>query len=338
MGKGQFNMFGKPRFYIAFALGVALLLPVFTKSYFFLNVLIMIFLFGYISSCWNILGGLAGQHSFGHAMFFGIGAYTSSLFYIHTGLTPWLGMWIGAVLAGLTGLFVGYLSFRYGLKGIFFLMITISFAEIFKLVFFSLESLGGASGVNIPLHNSALDFQFAGKKVYYYIVLAMLLGILMLTRYLKINRVGYYFSAIRENEDSAKALGIPVFRYKLLATALSAFFTALGGTFYAQYFFYIDPITVFGVPLSVEILIYSVVGGMGTIFGPLVGAVLLVPSSELLRIYLGESFRGVYLIVYAVLLICTIIFFPGGIIGYLKGFQTQEVDQKEDQNFEPAEG
>jgi branched-chain amino acid transport system permease protein len=317
-------MVSRPYFYIALFIGIALVLPIFIKSSFILNTLIMIFLYGYLSSCWNILGGLAGQHSFGHSMFFGLGAYTSSLLYIHWGLTPWLGMLLGASLAGLTGLFVGYLSFKYGLKGIFFLMITISFAEIFKIVFFSIDQLGGASGLNLPLRNSVLDFQFDDKKIYYYITLLMLLGIVSLTFYLKNNRMGYYFLAIRGNEDSAKALGIPVLRYKIIATTISAFFTAFGGTLYAQYFFYIDPVTVFGVPLSVEILIYSVVGGEGTILGPLLGAILLVPSSELLRIYVGGSFRGVHLIAYAALLVCTIIFFPKGIAGSIKRFPNSE--------------
>ena len=307
---------------------VALFIPAVVKSAFYINVFILIFLFAYLSSCWNILGGMTGQHSFGHALFFGIGAYTSGLLYVHYGLTPWISMWIGAVLAGMMGLFVGYLSFKYGMKGILFLMVTISFAEIFKIIFFSVESLGGASGINIPFHNRALDFQFSEKIYFYYISLLMLVGILAITRYLKINRVGYYFVAIRENEGAAKTLGIHVLRYKLISTVLSAFFTALGGTFYAQYFLYIDPVTVFGVPHSVEIVIPSIVGGEGTILGPILGAIILVPASEFMRVYLSESFRGAHLIAYGALLVFAVIFMPKGIVGYLQRFKSNEDKQE----------
>jgi len=149
---------GQLRIYLFLILVLALLLPLVVKSAFYVNVFILILLFAYLSSCWNILGGMAGQHSFGHALFFGIGAYTSSLLYVHYGLSPWITIWVGALLAGLMGLFIGYLSFKYGMRGIFFLMVTIAFAEIFKIIFFSIESLGGASGISIPFQNRALDF------------------------------------------------------------------------------------------------------------------------------------------------------------------------------------
>ena len=328
---------GRQRLYFLIVFVCALLIPWAVRSAFYVNVFILILLFAYLSSCWNILGGMAGQHSFGHALFFGIGAYTSSLLFVHYGLSPWITMWLGALLAGLMGLFIGYLSFKYGMRGIFFLMVTISFAEIFKIIFFSVESLGGASGVNIPFHNRALDFQFADKIYYYYISLGMFLGILALTQYLKVNRVGYYFLAIRENEDAAKSLGIHILRYKLVATVISAFFTSLAGTFYAQYFLYIDPVTVFGVPHSVEIVIFAVVGGEGTILGPLLGALVLVPASEFMRVYLSESFKGANLIAYGALLVFTMIFMPKGIMGYLRRFAGGG-ERKEEIILEPFKG
>jgi branched-chain amino acid transport system permease protein len=327
----------KHRVYFFLILVFALLIPFAVKSAFYVNVFILILLFAYLSSCWNILGGMAGQHSFGHALFFGIGAYTSSLLFVHYGLSPWITMWIGALLAGLMGLFIGYLSFKYGMKGIFFLMVTISFAEIFKIIFFSVESLGGASGINIPFHNRALDFQFSDKMYYYYTALGMFLGILALTQYLKVNRVGYYFLAIRENEDAARTLGIHILRYKLIATVISAFFTSLAGTFYAQYFLYIDPVTVFGVPHSIEIVIFAVVGGEGTVLGPLLGSIVLVPASEFMRVYLSESFKGANLIAYGALLVFTMIFMPQGIMGYLRRFRAERT-RKEEIIFEPFKG
>jgi branched-chain amino acid transport system permease protein len=302
---------------IAFAVGtvVALAIPLVTASPVFLNLVILVFLFAYLASCWNILGGLAGQHSFGHALFFGIGAYTSTLLALHAGVTPWLGMWLGAALAALVGLFVGFLSFKYRIQGVFFLMITIAFAEIFKIVVFSAERLGGAGGINIRFSDAPAQFQFSSKVPYYYVALAMLLAVVGIVLWLRNGRTGYYFLAIRENEDAAKALGIDTFRYKLVATGISAALTALGGTFYAQYFFYIDPVTVFGIPLSVEILIFAVVGGEGTVLGPILGAILLVPVAEVLRVQLGGSFRGVHLIGYAALVMLTIMYMPRGLVG-----------------------
>jgi len=311
---------GKHKYFFLIVV-LALLIPVFVKDTFYMNVFILIFLFAYAASCWNILGGMAGQHSFGHALFFGIGAYTSTLLFINYGMSPWITMWVGALLAALVGLFMGYLSFKYSLKGLFFLMVTIAFAEIFRIIFFSVESLGGASGITIPFNNRALNFQFADKIYFYYIALAMCIGILALTQYLKVNRVGYYFLAIHADEDAAKALGIHVFRYKLIATVISAFFTSLAGTFYAQYFLYIDPVTVFGVAMSIEMVIFAVVGGAGTVLGPLLGAAILVPSSELMRVYFSESFKGGNLIAYGVLLIITMIFMPKGIMGFLQRFR-----------------
>lgn len=299
----------------ALALVIAVVMPAAVGSAVVLNLMILVLLFAYLASCWNILGGLAGQHSFGHAMFFGIGAYTSTLLSLHLGVTPWVGMWVGAALAGAVGLFVGYLSFKYRIKGVFFLMVTIAFAEIFKIVVFSTERLGGAGGINIPFRDSPGHFQFSGKAPYYYVALAMLLGVVAVVWWLKNGRTGYYFLAIRENEGAASALGIDALRYKLLATGISAALTALGGTFYAQYFFYIDPVTVFGIPLSVEILIFAVIGGEGTLLGPILGAVLLVPVAELLRVQLGGSFPGVHLIGYAALVMLTVIYMPRGIVG-----------------------
>ena len=239
-----------------------LLLPVFTTSHYLLHVFIMIFFYGYLATCWNILGGYAGQHSFGHAAFVGIGAFTSSLLFAHTGLSPWIGMCAGALLAGLAALFIGYLSFRFGLKGPFFLMVTIAFGEILVYMALNIRAIGGASGINVPLMGHApLLFQFDGKAAYYYIIMGMLALVVGISYLILRSRMGYYFIAIRENEDAAQALGVNTMAYKIWGMVLSASLSALGGTFYAQYILFIDPLSILGTALSVEIVFYAIVGG-----------------------------------------------------------------------------
>lgn len=295
-----------------------LILPWLTTSRYFLHILIMTFHFGYLASCWNIVGGYAGQHSLGHAIFVGIGAYTSSLLFAYLGLTPWIGMWVGGILAGLVGLCLGYLSFRYGLKGPYFLLVTIAFAEVFLYLTLNIRAVGGASGISIPLMRDAPQFfQFQGKIPYYYIGMTLLAVVLAITYALQRSRMGYYWIAIRENEDAAQALGVNIMAYKLWALVLSAFFSALGGTFYAQYIMFIEPHSILGLGLSIEIVLYAIVGGIGTIFGPLLGVLFLVPVSEAARTILGGETGGIDLMVYGGILIISIIFMPTGIAGTL---------------------
>ncbi len=293
-----------------------LLVPWLTHSRYFLHIFIMIFFFGYLATCWNILGGFTGQHSFGHAVFVGIGAYTSSLLFTHTGLSPWFGMWIGGFLAGLVGFFFGYLSFRYGLKGPYFLLVTIAFAEVFVYIALNLRAVGGSSGITIPLAGEApFFFQFHGKMPYYYIIMLMLGLVVWISYLIQRSRMGYYLVAIRENEDAAQALGVNLMRYKLWATVISAFFSALGGTFYAQYILFIDPPSILGLGLSIEIVIYAIVGGIGTILGPMFGAFLLFPIAELTRSIFAGQTGGIHLMAYGLLLVVSVIFMPGGIMG-----------------------
>jgi branched-chain amino acid transport system permease protein len=304
------------RWLLGLVILVFLLIPWLITSRYFLHIFIMIFFFGYLSTCWNILGGFAGQHSFGHAVFVGIGAYTSSLLFAHTGLSPWFGMWIGALLAGLVGLFFGYLSFRYGLKGPYFLLVTIAFAEVFVYIALNVRTVGGSSGINIPLIGDApAFFQFNGKMPYYYIIFVMLGLMVWISYTIQRSRMGYYLIAIRENEDAAQASGVNLMRYKLWATVISAFFSALGGTFYAQYILFIDPPSILGLGLSIEIVIYAIVGGIGTILGPTFGAFLLFPIAEGTRSVFAGQTGGIHLMVYGLLLVISVIFMPGGIVG-----------------------
>lgn len=295
------------------------LLPAFLGTY-LTHVFIIIFYAAYLGSCWNLLGGFAGQLSLGHALFVGAGAYTSTLLFLRLGISPWVGMFAGGLVSAGIGLPISYLCFRYKVKGIFFMLVTLVFVEIARSLAVNIKAMGGARGLRI-LPSSEGDFwtmQFADKAGYYYVVLAMLVLILALTHLIKGSRWGYYFIALRENEAAAEALGVPLMSYRLRAVALSSFFTSWGGTFIAQYVTYIDPFTVLTFGLSIEILIYAIAGGLGTLFGAVAGAFVLVPAGELVRALLGKSYQGVHLMVYGAILMVVVVFAPEGIMGRLR--------------------
>lgn len=294
-----------------------LVLPRFIGGY-FLHLVTMIFFFTYLGSAWNILGGYAGQFSFGHAAFFGIGAFTSTILQIHFGVNPWIGMFLGGMVGLLLGLFVGSLSFRYGLRGPYFALAMLAVAEMLRLLAVEWMAVKYPLGITIPLKgNSLLAFQFTTKVPYYYIAFAMMILVLYLTHAIERRRLGSYFLAIRENESAADALGVNVFRYKLIAMAISAFLTAAGGTFYAQYYLMIEEESTFGTGVSIEVLLGPIIGGAGTVLGPFVGAAILELLSEGTRNLL-KGYSGVHLMVYGAILIVVIIFLPKGILGGLQ--------------------
>lgn len=295
-----------------------ILLPLVATEY-FLHISILVLLWAYLATSWNILGGYAGQHSLGHGVFLGIGAYTSTLLFIRLGISPWLGMWIGGALASLAALFIGYLCFRYGLKGPYFALVTIALAEAFVFLTSNIASIGGARGLEVTWIGHRPDMmQFDGKMGYYFIILTILVIGVLITLWLHNRRPGYQWVAVRENEDAAEALGVDTLRTKIEATVLSAFMTAIGGTFYAQYFTYIGPRTVFGEIVSVQILIFAIVGGLGTVWGPTVGALLLIPVAELARANLSGSVGGAHLVIYGMVMVLVMLFMPKGIIGLAK--------------------
>ena len=298
------------------ALGLLLVVPPFLPPY-FLEVLISVMLFAYLGSAWNILGGYAGQFSFGHAAYFGIGAYTSTLLFLRAGVSPWLGMVAGGGLAAAFGLGAGYLSFRYGLRGPYFSLVTLAFAEMLRVVAVNTKAVGSSLGLVIPSREAApLSFVFGGKLPYYYVILAMALAAVLITRRLERSKLGYALRAIRENEDAAEASGVDALGMKLRAMALSSFLTALGGTFYAQYFAYIDPTITFGPAVSIQGLLQAIVGGAGTVLGPLLGSFVLTPISELSRAAIRGR-AGVDVMVYGLVLILVISFLPQGIMGWI---------------------
>ncbi len=303
---------------VTLVVGVFLLiLPLFIGGY-FLHLITMIFYFAYLGTAWNILGGYAGQFSFGHAAFFGVGAFTSTLLQIHLGINPWLGMFLGGVVGLLLGLFVGSLTFRYGLRGPYFALSMLAVAEMLRLLAVEWMAVKYPLGITIPLKgNSLLYFQFTTKVPYYYIAFGMMVVGLYVTRLIEMRRIGSYFIAIRENESAADALGVNVFKYKLIAMVISAFLTAAGGTFYAQYYLTIEEESCFGTSVSIELLLGPVIGGAGTVLGPLVGASILEILSEGTRNFL-KGYSGVHLMVYGAILILVIIFLPRGILGGLR--------------------
>jgi branched-chain amino acid transport system permease protein len=290
------------------------------KSNFAIDILIRILLFAFIGTAWNLLGGYAKQFSLGHAAFFGLGAYTSTLLQIDLDISPWIGMLAGGVVAMLASLPIGWLCFR--LRGPYFTIATIAAAQVFMLVFLKFRDFAwGAEGTTIPnLGNAPLMMQFEGKAPYYYLALALLIISLAVTSFISKSRIGYYLVALGEDQDAAEAVGIDVPRMKRDIYMLSAFLTAMAGTFYVQYIYFIDPQTAFNFSISIEAALVSIVGGVGTLFGPLIGTVLLETTSALLQSWLGNSVGGVQLTVYSLILMAIILWRPTGIVGFAKEF------------------
>lgn len=283
------------------------------------HVMIMIFLYGALATAWNILAGYCGQISLGHAVYFGIGAYTSTFLVREAALTPWLGMLVGAALAVVVSQAIGYPVFR--LRGHYFAIATIGFGEIVQTAVLNWDLVGGARGLFVPIKrpDSLLNLQFHDSKaVYYYLALGLLALALGATRWIERSRRGYYFRAIKEDQDAAASLGVRVAREKHAAMAASAALTALGGTFWAQYVLFIDPESVFPLSLSILICLVAVMGGVGSLWGPLLGAVVLVPLSEGTRVLLGGTGKALDLLIYGALIMAIAVFQPAGLMGLMR--------------------
>ena len=305
-----------------FAAAVALLLvlPAFPSvlNPYAVSIFTLIFFYAFLGQAWNIVGGYAGQLSAGHAAFVGVGAYTSAVLSMQFGLTPWIGMLVGGLFAAGLGAVIGYLGFRFGLRGFYFVLLTVAFAEVCRIVASNTDAVGGALGLYITFTGDPRQFQFQDPRAHYYIALALLLLATAAAWILEGRRSGIYLGAIREDETAAEALGVDAFRYKMLAMVLSSFLTGLGGTFYAFYLLSLQPNAVFGIPLSVEIIIRPIVGGAGTLLGPILGSFILTPLGELSRTYFGQSgLHGAHLIVYGALLIAVVLFLPQGAYPFL---------------------
>lgn len=279
---------------------------------------------------WNIMGGYAGYFSFGHAAFFGIGAYTGAVLLVKFGISPWIGMLVGAVLAGLFGAVTGWLSFRYELRGAYFALASFAFAEMLRLVSQHQAFLNQARGFRVPVVTGASWWmmQFPSRSPNYYFLVLGLLALTLVTVILFVRSpMGLFVVSIREDEDAAEAAGVDTMRYKVLASALSGAVTAVAGVFYLQFFFFIDPELAFGPAQSIAILLPAIVGGTGTIWGPVVGAAILIPLGDLstrfvrsppafLDFIQGRS--GIDLIIFGALLVLIILFLPKGVYGSIR--------------------
>jgi branched-chain amino acid transport system permease protein len=309
-------------------LALALALPSLVANASQLNYAILVLMIAQAGVAWNILGGYAGQVSLGHAAFYGIGAYTSTQLLLVLGLSPWLGMLAGGVAAVLFALAIGWPCFR--LKGHYFAMATIAIAEILQIVVTNWDWLGGAVGLSLPLTETGWwGFVFNKSKVpYYYIILALLLLTLGASWLIERSFLGYYFRAIKDEPDAARSVGIDLKRYKLIAIAASSFLTALGGSFYAQKELFIDPGSTMATSLSIKIALVAILGGVGSLGGPVIGAVILTAIDEATRAIFGGTGRGTDLIIYGLLIIVVAVFYPSGVVGRWRDLEQRWVARK----------
>jgi branched-chain amino acid transport system permease protein len=308
---------------VLLAVAAALLaLPLVVQQPFVQRMMILILLWSVLGLAWNIIGGYAGQVSLGHAIFFGLGAYTSTLLLTKYGVSPWIGMFAGVLVAVVVSAIIGWPSFR--LAGHYFAIATIAAGEIFAVMFRNWAWAGGAVGIYLPIirGDRLANFQFHDtKQGYYYIVLAMLAAVVLTTYLIERSRMGYYLKAIREDSDAARSVGIDITRYKLYAMVISAAFTALAGTFYAQFVLYISANTVFALTLSIQMCLVAILGGTGTLAGPIIGAAVLIPMAEYTRVYLGGRAGGLHLVIYGLLIMLISIYQPGGLMGLVRQWQ-----------------
>ena len=303
---------------------VAALAPVGISSKFYLDVLTLIFFTAYIGQSWNILGGYAGQFSFGGVMFFGTGAYTSSILLITFGIPPIFGIFVAVLMGAFLGFLVGYLSFRSGLRGSYFALITLAFAELLRVLANSVEFTGGGVGLFLTYAPGLKNLQFVSPTGFYYFSLFLLVISLAIALWLERSRFGAQLVAIRENEEAAEALGIDTLKCKLYAIMIMGGMGGAAGTFYAQKYLYIDPPISYSIALSVEMLLVSIVGGLGTVFGPLIGSVVLHVVNEVARHFI--DIPGLSLIVYGVILIFIISYLPNGLVGLFRKTRSKKED------------
>ena len=288
-----------------------------------LNFMMMALYATLMAQAWNLLGGFGGQFSFGHALFFGSGAYVQAMAQLHGGIDAWAALALAIAAAALVGLGIGALAFRYGLKGSYFALITLAFAEVFRILANSVPFTRGGLGMLIKADQRPINFQFKDPIWIYYIALALCVVSLLIAWQLTRNRFGARLVAIRENEDAARALGIDVFAEKVKVLTLSGAMCAAGGTFYAQKYLYIDPNIAFGVDKSVEMLLVSMVGGAGTIFGPLIGSVTLTVINEVTRAVASvvpalKNVQPLSLVVYGIMLVLIVARLPDGLMGLFR--------------------
>lgn len=309
----------KSMVYVLFGfLGFLILFPVLSPGPFLLHLMIMIFMHAVISQSWNIIGGFSGQISLGHGAFFGIGAYASSFFYVEFGLTPWIGIIIGILICAVIAILVGIPMLR--LSGHYFAIATLLVGISFQVVFQRWDLVGAASGLWIPLtsEDSYYAMQFHSTKApYYYLFLIFFVIIFFITWLISRSKLGYRLRAVRDDAQAAQSLGIDVAKHKIIAFAISAMMMAPMGSLFAQYILIVDPDRMFNFEISIIALLISVLGGIGYVWGPLVGTIILIPLAEYARIFFGGTGGAVDLMVYGIVLMIICVFKPSGIISLL---------------------
>ena len=293
---------------------VVALVPVLTHSGVVLNFVMTALYACLLAQAWNILGGFGGQFSFGHALFFGTGAYAQAVLQLQFNVNAWVALPLAMAASATVGAWVGALSFRYGLKGSYFALVTLAFAEVFRIVALSVPFTGAGVGLMLPLQSSAAAMQFGNRAGFVWLMLGLVALALCVTVWLRHSRFGAYLQAVRDNEDAARAIGVNPFQVKLLATVLSGGLMGAGGAFYVQVFQYIDPGIAYGPHTSVEALVGAIVGGMGTLWGPVVGALALHVLADLTRNLFGEL-PGINMVIYGAVLVMIVMFLPRGIAG-----------------------
>jgi branched-chain amino acid transport system permease protein len=284
-----------------------------------LSVATLILYFAYAGQAWNVMMGFAGQLSLGHSLYVGVGAYVAGGIFFHWGIGPWAGLWVAIVLCTLLGLVIGFLAFRFGISGVYFALLTIAFAEFTRIGFDHIAPLGGPGGLFLKVaQRDTIDLlNFRGPPVmYYYAILALTAAAFIACWKLLHSKVGYYWQAIREDEEAARALGINVFRWKMLAMAISSGMTAIAGVFFAFYYNNLFPEQIFNISRSIEIILGPIIGGVGTLFGPILGAAVLTLLSDGITeafAAMGLDIPGIKQVFYGVVLLVVVMFLPHGI-------------------------
>ncbi|WP_460450365.1 branched-chain amino acid ABC transporter permease [Alsobacter sp. SYSU BS001988] len=308
---------------LAGLLGALLLVPLALDRY-LLSVFVLVFWFAYVGQAWNVMMGFAGLLSLGHALYVGLGAYVAAALFVHYGVGPWAGLWLSALLSVAAGAAIGWLGFRFRIEGVYFSLLTIAFAEVARVGFDHLGWTGGAAGLFLPVSAGGAGEWWnlrGGPLFFYYVALAMAAGAFVLCAALRHSRLGYRWLAVREDAEAARALGVDVFRARMAAVVVSAALTSLGGVFYAFYYNNLFPGQVFDMSRSIEMILGPIVGGIGTLFGPVLGAFILTPLGEVLIAAtnaLGLNAPGTKAVFYGVCLMVIVILAPNGLWPALK--------------------
>jgi branched-chain amino acid transport system permease protein len=302
---------------------VALVAAPWLANDYLLTVLITILYFAYTGQAWNVMMGFAGQLSLGHAIYVGLGAYATAALYVHFGVSPWIGLPAAIAVAMACGAVIGFLAFRFGVAGVYFAILTIAFAEFARIGFDHFRWVGGSSGFFLPVANYARNdlWNLRGNPtMFYYVMLVLTVAAFLLCHALLKSRMGFYWQAIREDEDAARSLGINTFRYKMYAVVISAGMTAIAGVFFAFYYNNLFPEQVFNIGRSIELILGPIIGGIGTLFGPIIGAFLLTGLSELMQELLGVlgfDVPGAKQVFYGVCLLVVVMVLPDGVWPWL---------------------